>query len=100
VTEVSAEELGEKIIEIVRRVEGGEDFAITLNGRRVARLVGPSGKRRYLPAEELLAHPADRGLLDDLREFEEELDGEDAWERAARLDRKTSAGGELRSFSP
>jgi prevent-host-death family protein len=83
-TEIPLRELRNHASEVVRRVEGGEELEVTVNGRPVIRLVPMSRRPRFLPAEVLLAHPADPGLLDDLRELlgsETTDDMKDPWER-------------------
>jgi prevent-host-death family protein len=87
VAEIPLRELRNHTSEVLRRVEEGEDLEVTVNGRPVARLVPMPRRPRFLPAEVLLAHPADPGLLDDLREIlgEETTDDmKDPWERYGR----------------
>jgi prevent-host-death family protein len=71
-TSISIRELRNTISDVVRRVESGEQFTVTVDRRPVAELV-PLRRRREVPAEEarLIAtrHPADRGLLGELREL-------------------------------
>lgn len=83
-TEIPLRELRNHTSEVLRRVEDGEELDVTVNGRPVARLVPMPRRPRFLPAEVLLAHPADPGLLDDLRELlgdETTDDLKDPWER-------------------
>jgi prevent-host-death family protein len=58
--------------EILRQVESGEQFTITVKGRPVA-VLGPCQKRQWVPREELLkilrAQPPDPTLLEDIREM-------------------------------
>lgn len=58
--------------EILREVESGERFTITVEGRPVA-VLGPYQKRQWVPREELLrilrAQPPDPTLLEDVREM-------------------------------
>jgi prevent-host-death family protein len=87
VTEIPLRELRNNTSEVLRRVEDGEELEVTVNGRAVARLVPLPRRPRFLPAEVLLAHPADPGLLDDLREIlgdETTDDMKDPWERYGR----------------
>ncbi len=79
-------ELRNETSAVLRRVEEGQRLTVTVNGRPVAQLVPLPRRRRYLAWEELMAVPADRGLLDDLREMLPETtdDYEDPWERAER----------------
>jgi len=86
-TEIPLRELRNHTSEVLRRVEDGEELEVTVNGRPVARLVPMPRRPRFLPAEVLLAHPADPGLLDDLREIlgDETTDEmKDPWERYGR----------------
>lgn len=85
--EIPLRELRNHTSEVLRRVEDGEELDVTVNGRAVARLVPLPRRPRFLPAEVLLAHPADPGLLDDLREIlgdETTDDMKDPWERYGR----------------
>lgn len=68
--------------EILRRVEAGERFVITTDGRPVA-VLAPHGPPRWVPAEKvrrILAAPTDPTVLDDLRRAEE-APQDDPWER-------------------
>ncbi len=71
--------------EILRQVESGEQFTITVEGRPVA-VLGPYQKRQWVPREELLkilrVQPPDPSLLEDIKGMGGtvgELD--DPWER-------------------
>ena len=71
--------------EILRQAEGGEQFAITVDGRPVA-LLGPYQKRQWVSKAEILeilhSHPADPTFFEDLREMGGMLeDLEDPWKR-------------------
>jgi prevent-host-death family protein len=63
-------ELRNTVSEVLRRVEGGEHVIVTVDRRPVAELV-PLRRRRVVPVDEARdiasRHPADRGLLRDLR---------------------------------
>ena len=69
---VGLRELRQQASEIVRRVESGESFVVTVSGRAAARLVPAERRtwRRYDDIAELFATPADvswerdRNLLD------------------------------------
>lgn len=78
--EIPQKTLRNKIGEVLRRAEAGEEFTITVSGRPVAKL-GPLGDtRRWVPAarlEDLWKLPLDKNLADDLREFDIEL--RDPW---------------------
>jgi prevent-host-death family protein len=69
---ISVRELRNTVSEVLRRVEGGERLTVTVDRRPVAELV-PLRRRRMVPVEEAWTiatlHPADRGLLDQLREL-------------------------------
>lgn len=67
---------------VLRRVEAGERFVVTVNGRPVA-VLGPYEPRQWVPAEqvrEILATPTDSTMLDDLRRVGE-APQDDPWER-------------------
>jgi antitoxin (DNA-binding transcriptional repressor) of toxin-antitoxin stability system len=87
VTDISIDELRERTNELLERVEADEDFVVRYEGRAVARRMPPSGRRRFLPAHEVLANQADPGLLAELREMlgnETTDDMKDPWERRDR----------------
>lgn len=58
--------------EVLRQAESGEQFTITVEGRPVA-VLGPYGKRQWVPKEELLrilaSQPSDPTLLEDVAEM-------------------------------
>ncbi len=86
-TEIPLRELRNNTSEVLRRVEDGEELDVTVNGRPVARLIPLPRRPRFLPIEHLLAHQADPGLLDELRELlggETTDDIKDPWERYGR----------------
>jgi prevent-host-death family protein len=69
---IGSRELRNDTAGVLRRVEGGEDVIITVNGKPVARLTPlPQAERRWLPRQELARRlrslQADPGLRDDLR---------------------------------
>jgi prevent-host-death family protein len=81
-------ELRNDISAILRAVEGGDTFTITVRGRPVARLVGPgepAGPRRFVDRETLLRMyeetPMDPGFAKDLAEIDAwaEDDDDDTW---------------------
>lgn len=88
--EIPVRELRNDPSGVLRRVEDGERFTVTVSGRPVAQLVPIPRRRRLIPWDEFRAMMADSGadpgLLDDLRELMPETtdDTEDPWERAAR----------------
>ena len=70
-SEVASRELRNDTAGVLKRVQGGEDVVITVNGKPVARLVPVQpARRRWIPRAELvrrLAHgQADPGLKADL----------------------------------
>lgn len=86
-SEIALRELRNNTSEVLRRVEAGEQMTVTVNGRGVAQLTPLPRRPRFLPWQQVLAHPADRGFLEDLRETlgdETTDDIEDPWERADR----------------
>ena len=85
-TDLALRELRNNVSDVLRRVEAGEQLTVTVNGRPVARLVPLPRRPRALPWQQVLAHPADSGLGDDLRELLPETtdDIDDPWEKAIR----------------
>ena len=69
-TEIASRELRNNTAGVLGRVRDGEDVVITVNGRRVARLVPIDQGRRWIPRAELISrlqrHPADAALRQDL----------------------------------
>ena len=69
---ISIRELRNHVSEVVRRVEAGERLTITVDRRPVAEIVPLRRRRSAVPIAEAMEivrrYPADRGLLDDLRE--------------------------------
>ncbi len=67
---ISVRDLRNTVSEVLRRVEGGERLTVTVDRRPVAEIV-PLRRRQPVTATEALAiasrHPADRGLLGDVR---------------------------------
>jgi prevent-host-death family protein len=68
--EVSARDLRNHTRDVLRRVEGGEEIEITVNGRAVAELRPARRKPHWVPwhvmEEVIREHGADPGLLDDI----------------------------------
>lgn len=64
---VGLRELRQEASELVRRVEAGEEFTITVAGRPSARLVaaGPTPWRRFEAVAELFDGPSDPAWGDD-----------------------------------
>jgi prevent-host-death family protein len=86
-TEIALRELRNHTSEVLRRVEGGEELDLTVNGRAVARLVPLPRRRTSLSWAEVRANQSDSGLLDELRDMlggETVDDLEDPWERHSR----------------
>jgi len=71
--EVASRELRNNTRKVLALVEAGESVTITVGGRAVATLVPAERRVRWMTREELarrvLAHPADPGLLEDLRDL-------------------------------
>ena len=67
--DIASRELRNYTAEVLRRVVAGESLTITVNGRPVAVLGPLSGKPRFMPAAQLLAHQADTGLLRERKEM-------------------------------
>ncbi len=71
--EVASRELRNNTRKVLALVEAGESVTITVGGRVVATLVPADRRVRWMTREELarrvLAHPADRALLADLRDL-------------------------------
>lgn len=87
VTEIPLRELRNNASDVLRRVEAGEEMTVTVSGRRVAHLAPMQRRPRFLPWQQVLAHQADPGLADDLRELlgsETTDDIADPWEKGAR----------------
>lgn len=72
-SEVASRELRNNTRGVLDRVESGEAVVITVDGRPVAKLVPLEPRKGSWTREEfiseVLAHPADRGLYDELREM-------------------------------
>lgn len=74
--EVASRELRNDTAGLIKRAAAGEDIVITVNGKPAARLISMTGRRKWIPREELiarlLASQADPGLRDDLKSMEGE----------------------------
>jgi prevent-host-death family protein len=79
-TSVGLRELRQEASELVRRVEQGEEFVITVAGRPSARLVPakPARWRRWSDFDELFRGPADTEWVKDRELVDDEL--RDPWE--------------------
>lgn len=70
-TDVPWQDLANHTQSLLDRVEGGESMKVTVDGRQVAILGPVTSRARFMPREifirEILAHQADPGLRDDLR---------------------------------
>ena len=51
---ITSDDLRAQLDELLLRAEAGEEFEVSLEGRRVARLTGLSGRRRLVPAAEFM----------------------------------------------
>ncbi len=87
--EIPLRELRNDTSGVLRRVEDGERFTVTVSGRPVAQLIPLPRRKRYLTWEELTTAQADPGLYDELREMLPDTtdDIEDPWDRAQRRPR-------------
>jgi len=76
---VGARELRNETRSVLDRVLEGDTVIVTLDGRPVARIEPISTKPRWVNTEKFLKNLplADRGLLDDLREFDELIDNDE-----------------------
>ncbi|HEY0576097.1 MAG TPA: type II toxin-antitoxin system prevent-host-death family antitoxin [Pseudonocardia sp.] len=86
-TEIPLRELRNNASEVLRRVEDGEELDVTVNGRTVARLIPTPRRPTFRPLRALVAHPADRAMLDDIQELRGDdnlADLKDPWERYGR----------------
>jgi prevent-host-death family protein len=88
-TDIPLRELRNDASAVLRRVEDGERFTVTVSGRPVAQLVPLPRRKSYLTWEELTAAQADPGLYEELRQTLPETtdDSEDPWDRARRRSR-------------
>jgi prevent-host-death family protein len=89
-TEIPLRELRNDTSGVLRRVEDGEQFTVTVSGRAVAQLIPLPRRRIFIPWNEfrkmMADSAADPGLLDELREMMPETtdDIEDPWDVAQR----------------
>lgn len=79
-------ELRNNVSDVLRRAEAGEEFEITVDGRPVARLIGITAPRRWVPVEEFMrifAVPDHPDLESFRRDVSEGIDFDlhDPWER-------------------
>ena len=51
---ITSDELRLQLEHLLQRVEAGEEFEVSLEGRPVARLTGLGGRRRFVPAAEFM----------------------------------------------
>ena len=69
-TDLSLRELRNDVSDVLRRVEGGESFRVTVSGRPVGTLTPLDRRPRFVAREEFLTWPiADPGLADQLRDL-------------------------------
>lgn len=83
-TEIPLRELRNDTSGVLRRVEDGERFTVTVSGRPVAQLVPLPRRERYITWEALTAAQADPGLYDELRQMLPDTtdDIDDSWDRS------------------
>lgn len=77
---IPQKDLRNKVGEVLRRAEAGEEMTVTVSGRPVAQL-GPARSRRWVKGaqlSDLWDLPSDPTLAEDLRRFEAGLG--DPWE--------------------
>ena len=71
-SQIGVRELRNDVSEVLRRVESGEEFVVTVRGRPIARLVGLDQKPTTMPAkaffEALENAAADPKILDDIKD--------------------------------
>ncbi|MGH3932852.1 MAG: type II toxin-antitoxin system Phd/YefM family antitoxin [Pseudonocardiaceae bacterium] len=65
-TEIPLRQLRNDTSAVLRRVEDGERFTVTVSGRPVARLIPFPRRPRSISWDELIAARADPGLYDQL----------------------------------
>lgn len=78
-TEVASRELRNDTAGLIKRAAAGEEIVITVHGKPAARLTAlsePTGRRKWMPREELyemlLQSQADPTLRDDLKAMEDD----------------------------
>lgn len=71
-SEIGVRELRNEVSEVLRRVETGDQFVVTVHGRPVARVTPLDSRPRTMPTEVFFAALAkvasDQGVLGDLKE--------------------------------
>lgn len=75
VKQIAQRDLRNDVSDILRQVENGETFVVTVGGRPVAELV-PYDRRRWVPravVEQILALPTPVGMLEDMHEMDGEM---------------------------
>lgn len=75
VKQIAQRDLRNDVSDILRQVENGETFVVTVGGRAVAELV-PYDRRRWVPKvvlEQLFKSPAPVGMLEDMAEMDGEM---------------------------
>jgi len=85
-TDLSVRELRNDVSDVLRRVEAGETFRVTVSGRPVANLAPLDRRPRFVPREEFVTWPlADPGLRAQLRELNPDTTDDlgDPWEEGA-----------------
>ena len=70
-TDLSVRELRNDVSDVLRRVEAGESFRVTVAGRPVVNLAPLDCRPRFVSREEFITWPlADSGLRDQSREID------------------------------
>jgi prevent-host-death family protein len=75
VKQIAQRDLRNDVSDILRQVESGETFVVTVGGRPVAELVAYD-RRRWVPKvvlEQLFTSPAPVGMLEDMAEMDFEM---------------------------
>jgi len=83
-TEIGVRELRNDVSEVLRRVEAGDEFVVTVHGRPVARVTPLDSRPRTMPTEAFFAAlakvGADSDLIGDLEEaLPDTTDDIDPW---------------------
>jgi prevent-host-death family protein len=82
-TDLSVRELRNDVSDVLRRVEAGESFRVTVSGRPVANLAPLDRRPRFVSRAEFVTWPlADSGLRAQLRELDPDTtdDLRDPWD--------------------
>jgi prevent-host-death family protein len=81
---VGVRELKQNASQVLAKVEDGESFLVTVQGREVARLI-PATRATWVPAEEMMAVydvPVDPDFWEDINRARHSSIQTDPWDRA------------------